>query len=126
MLERSGLLPYLFLLLGIAVVAAFIVVIVKCILGARRWKQLDSAPTHTVEATILTKQRTEKSSNLPDLSGLPLPESESVVRCLVTFRCTDGEDRTLAIDEERYHLLMEGDIGTLTYQNDRILQFRRN
>ena len=126
MLEGTYWFPIILLLIGVAVAALIVVIIIKCVRGMRRLQQTESCPVEQVFATVLEKQVTERERRTLSREDFSAFGTETVCQYRIVFQMEDGTERCMEVPETVYALLAEGDIGTLTMQGERFLQFERN
>lgn len=103
--------PSLSIAIFALVVAVFISILVR---GARQQHKNDHSPRLTVPAKVIGK-RTQLSFNTS------VPSS----RYFVTFQFDSGDRQEFPLSANEYALLAEGDIGFLSFQGTRYLDFKR-
>ncbi len=107
--------PILFLLTFALV---FGVVLFTLIRAAKQWKDNNSSPRLTVEATVVAK-RTQLSG------GSRTAHTTGHTSYYATFQVESGDRLELQVPHNRYGYLVEGDRGRLTFQGTRFLSFAR-
>lgn len=126
MLDGTNWFPILLLLIGIAVAVLMVVVIVKCVRGMRRWRQIEASPVESYAAVVREKQVIERAHHVLSHSDVSSFGTETDRQYQVVFQLEDGGERLLEVPEAVYALLAEGDDGILTIQGEHFLQFERN
>lgn len=105
--------PIFFGLIFIIVISFFIFIIVK---GISQWNTNNNSPKLTVPAEVVTK-RTETSGGSGD--------SSASTWYYATFQVESGDRMELPMKGSEYGMLAEGDLGMLTFQGTRYLEFKR-
>jgi hypothetical protein len=80
------------------------------------WNKNNHSPRLTVPATVVAK-RTEVSRHHTD---------NTFTTYYVTFQVESGDRMELTVSGSDYGMLVEGDIGKLSFQGTRYLGFERN
>ena len=95
----------------------------------RTWNKNNHSPRLTVPATVVAK-RTDvshsSSANAGDVSGAHGYDTSTFTSYYVTFQVESGDRMELEVDGSDYGMLVEGDIGKLSFQGTRYLGFERN
>ena len=116
-----GFFPIIFTLMFLLV---FGLILASFIKGISQWNKNNHSPRLTVPATVVSK-RTNVShhhhSNGPDL-GVHHSTSTSYY---VTFQVESGDRMELHMTGHEFGMLVEGDMGRLTFQGTRYLGFER-
>ena len=93
------------------------------------WNKNNHSPRLTVPATVVAK-RTDvshsSSANAGDVSGAHGYDTSTFTSYYVTFQVESGDRMELEVDGSDYGMLVEGDIGKLSFQGTRYLGFQRN
>ena len=93
------------------------------------WNKNNHSPRLTVPATVVAK-RTDvshsSSANAGDVSGAHGYDTSTFTSYYVTFQVESGDRMELEVDGSDYGMLVEGDIGKLSFQGTRYLGFERN
>lgn len=110
----------LFAIVFVAVIAIFIVVLVRSLM---RWNKNNNSPRLTVEATIVAK-RPEMMHYHGGNDALDRHHTYRTVY-YVTFQVESGDRLELEVDGQEYGILVEGDVGSVTFQGTRYLGFQR-
>ena len=113
--------PIIFVSVFILVIGVFIVGITKSV---KEWNKNNHSPVLTVETTIVAKRmnvsRRHHSGN-DNMSH----SSTSSTSYYVTFQVESGDRMELLVPDRDYGLMVEGDIGKLTFQGTRFKGFER-
>lgn len=116
-----GIFIYLFAMAMFIVSVGFsIIVLVK---GFSTKKKNDNAPRITVEAKVVTKR--VNVSHYHNGTGTDMNYSGKYSRYYVTFEVESGDRMELCVTGSDYGMLVEGDMGKLTFQGTRYLGFER-
>ena len=95
----------------------------------RTWNKNNHSPRLTVPATVVAK-RTDvshsSSANAGDMSGAHGYDTSTFTSYYVTFQVESGDRMEFEVDGSDYGLLVQGDIGKLSFQGTRYLGFERN
>ena len=95
----------------------------------RTWNQNNHSPRLTVPAKVVAK-RTDvshsSSANAGDMSGAHGYDTSTFTSYYVTFQVESGDRMELTVSGSDYGMLVEGDIGKLSFQGTRYLGFERN
>ena len=95
----------------------------------RTWNKNNHSPRLAVPATVVAK-RTDvshsSSANAGDVSGAHGYDTSTFTSYYVTFQVESGDRMELEVDGSDYGMLVEGDIGKLSFQGTRYLGFERN
>lgn len=105
--------PIFIVIIFLIVISFFIFVIVK---GISQWNTNNNAPQLTVPAEVVTK-RAETSGGSGD--------SSASTWYYATFQVESGDRMELPMKGSEYGMLAEGDLGMLTFQGTRYLEFKR-
>ena len=95
----------------------------------RTWNKNNHSPRLTVPATVVAK-RTDvshsSSANAGDLSGAHGYDTSTFTSYYVTFQVESGDRMEFTVSGSDYGMLVEGDIGKLSFQGTRYLGFERS
>ncbi|MFS0576335.1 DUF2500 domain-containing protein [Sporosarcina sp. 179-K 3D1 HS] len=95
------------------VISVFVFIIVT---GISQWTKNNNSPKLTVPAEVITK-RTKTSGGNGD--------SSASTWYYVTFQVESGDRMELGVRGNEFGMLAEGDVGMLTFQGTRYLEFER-
>ena len=108
------------------VIGMFIFFAVK---GISQWSKNNRSPRLTVPASVVSKRTNVSHTNHPvggDISGAHGYHTSSDTSYFVTFEVESGDRMELHVDGREFGLLVEGDVGMLTFQGTRYLGFERD
>ncbi|MEA4895462.1 MAG: DUF2500 domain-containing protein [Oscillospiraceae bacterium] len=108
----------------IGFVFVFGTIIVRSIQGAKQWKRNNKSPVLTVDARIVTKRTDVQRYNNTGTDNMQHMSSSTTY--YATFEVTSGDRLEFKIRNTEYGMLVENDIGKLTFQGTRYLGFERN
>ena len=86
----------------------------------RTWNKNNHSPRLSIPATVVAK-RTEVSHHHTDNTM-----AHTFTTYYVTFQVESGDRMELTVSGSDYGMLVEGDIGKLSFQGTRYLGFERN
>ena len=95
----------------------------------RRWSKNNASPRLAVPATVVAKRMNvsrHHTANAGDMTGTHGYTSTSATTYYVTFQVESGDRMELTVSGSDYGMLVEGDIGKLSFQGTRYLGFERN
>ena len=108
---------YMFTIVFVLVIGTFIVTAVK---GIAQWNKNNNSPRLTVPVTVVSK-RTNVSHHHHGTTNAHYTSTTYYV----TFQVESGDRMELHVTGQEYGMLIEGDIGNLTFQGTRYLGFER-
>lgn len=123
--EESGWFVITVVLVSIAAAALLAFIIVKCVRSSRKFKQTIAAPEERYEAVVLEKTTSEKPRRMISSENPTSFDTEIVTKYMVAFRLETEEIKILAVPDDVFPLISEGDKGTLSFQKDQFLKFER-
>jgi len=106
-------------------VFVFGTIILRAVQGAKQWKKNNESPVLTVDATMVTK-RADVSHYHHDTGVDNVHNMSSSTTYYATFEVTSGDRLEFEVRDSEYGMLVESDIGKLTFQGTRYLGFERN
>ena len=125
----SFIFPILFLLFPILFLLFIGMFFFALISNLRTWNKNNHSPRLTVPATVVAK-RTDvshsSSANAGDMSGAHGYDTSTFTSYYVTFQVESGDRMEFEVDGSDYGLLVQGDIGKLSFQGTRYLGFERS
>lgn len=119
---------FMFTLVPIMVMIIFCIVfgtiIVRAIKGTKEWTKNNNSPVLTVEAEVVAKRMAVRGSH--HHNGAGVAHSSAYTTYFVTFEVTSGDRIEFIVPDKEYGILVEGDIGQLTFQGTRYQGFVRD
>lgn len=105
--------------------AVAVSVIVNAVRSAKRSRADSKAPRLTVRATVVAKDKrvTSHGHNAADANGVGSARIHTYYSA--TFQVDSGDRLCFDMSSYDYNLLIEGDIGNLSFQGSRFLGFER-
>ena len=126
----DGGFDFMFTLVPIIVVLGFILVIgliiVRAIKGGMEWNNNNNSPVLTVSATVVTKRAAVSTHHHHHGNDTTMHHTSSSTTYFTTFEVESGSRLELKVPDKEYGMLVEGDIGKLTFQGTRYKNFERN
>ncbi|WP_318617427.1 DUF2500 domain-containing protein [Sporosarcina sp. YIM B06819] len=92
------------------------IILVAIISSIGEWNKNNNSPKLTVPAEVITK-RSETSGGSGD--------SSASTRYYTTFQVESGDRIEFPVTGSQYGMLAEGDLGMLTFQGTRYLEYKR-
>ena len=95
----------------------------------RTWNKNNHSPRLTVPATVVTKRTQvtqQQHANAGDPTGAHGFSTTTSTSYYVTFQVESGDRMEFTVSGSDYGMLVEGDIGKLSFQGTRYLGFERN
>ena len=118
--------PTFFVVILIGFVVVFGIIISRFVRDARERRQNNSSPVLTVAASVVAKRADvsyyHHSMNNDNMQNM----NYSTTTYYVTFQVPSGDRMELRVQDNEYGLLVEGDVGSLTFQGTRYIGFQRN
>ena len=109
----------------IGIVFIFGLIIIHLLQGAKQWKRNNESPVLTVDAVVVTK-RTEVNNYHHNAGVDNMNHMSSSTTYYATFEVAGGDRLEFKIRNTEYGMLVEKDMGKLTFQGTRYLGFERN
>lgn len=97
-------------------------ILVTIVRGIGQWSKNNHSPRLTVEATVVSK-RGDVSHHHHNNGGAMHTTTSTTY--YVTFQVQSGDRMELSVSGQEYGMLVEGDVGDLTFQGTRYLGFER-
>jgi len=116
-----GLFGLMFVFTFAIVIGMFIMAAVR---GLREWNTNNNSPRLTVEATVVGK-RMEVSHHHHHHGTNHMHHTTSSTYYYVTFEVESGDRMEFGVNGSEYGMLIEGDVGMLSFQGTRYLGFQR-
>ncbi|KON67744.1 DUF2500 domain-containing protein [Peribacillus butanolivorans] len=111
--------------IGIIFVIIFIVIIVNLFSGLSQWKKNEESPRLSVPAIVKIKRtNVTRNSHLHEHNNTVHSHGSSTTY-FTTFEFESGDRSEFRISGKEFGVLAEGDIGTLTFQGTRYIDFTR-
>ncbi|MFJ7685910.1 DUF2500 domain-containing protein [Peribacillus butanolivorans] len=111
--------------IGIIFVIIFIVIIVNLFSGLSQWKKNEESPRLSVPAIVKIKRtNVTRNSHLHEHNNNVHSHGSSTTY-FTTFEFESGDRSEFRISGKEFGVLAEGDIGTLTFQGTRYIDFTR-
>ena len=120
-----GLIPAIVKLGFIAVICVIIYMLLK---NGIQWHKNNNAPVLTVNVKVVAKRMAVSRHQLPQHHhghGMPMSHVSSSSAYFVTFEADTGDRLELGVPAQEYGILVEGDVGKLTFQGTRYKGFER-
>lgn len=119
----------MFTIVPVIVMIGFVVIfglmITRSIQGAKQWKRNNESPVLTVNATVVAK-RADVSHHHHNTGSDNMSHMSSSTTYYATFEVLSGDRMELKVRDTEYGMLVENDVGRLTFQGTRYMGFERN
>jgi hypothetical protein len=115
-MDLSTLIPLFILIISIVVVTVLLVAIVRAI---AQWHRNNLQPVSSMSAQVVAKRTRVTGHNSPNYNG----RTTTFYYC--TFEDAQGTRHEFRVSGPEYGQLVEGDLGTLSYQGTRYKGFQR-
>lgn len=109
----------MFFLVFAVVLGVFIVRLIK---GLSTWNKNNHSPRLTVDAAVVSKRQNTDVHHHHNDGHM---HTSTSTQYYATFQFDGGDRLELRLSGQEYGLLAEGDVGQLTFQGTRYLDFRR-
>ena len=110
----------MFTIVFVLVIGTFIVTAIK---GIGQWNKNNNSPRLTVPATVVSKRTNVTRHHHGGANGHHHHHTSTTY--YVTFQVESGDRMELHVAGHEYGMLVEGDLGHLTFQGTRYLGFER-
>lgn len=111
-------------IIGIGFVTVFGIIIVTAIKGGIQWSENNNSPILIVDAKVVSK-RTAVSNHTHHHSDNAAAHYSSSTTYYATFEVESGDRMELRVPDAEYGMLVEGDVGRLTFQGTRYKGYER-
>jgi len=119
----------MFTIVPVIIVIVFILVfgmiIIRSVQGAKQWNKNNQSPVLTVTATVVTK-RTDVNQYQNNTGVNDTYQTSTSTTYYTTFEVASGDRMEFKVPDAEYGMLVEKDMGMLTFQGTRYLGFVRN
>lgn len=116
---------FVFLMFGIT----FAIIIFAIIRAVSQNAKNNNSPILTVDATVVTKHVSVSHHNSAvagDITGAHGFHTTYFNHYYVTFQVESGDRIMFSVNANEYGMIAEGDVGRLTFQGTRFLDFQRD
>ena len=111
--------------IGIIFVIIFIGIIVSLFSGLRQWRENEDSPRLSVPAIVKIKRTNVTRHSHHHHHDHNSHSHSSSTTYFITFEFESGDRSEFHVSGKEYGMLAEGDIGTLTFQGTRYIDFTR-
>lgn len=119
----------MFSVVPIIVILGFIfvfgMIIVGAVRGAREWKRNNDSPVLSVKAKVISKRSDVRIHRRHAGTDHHMHSTSSSTSYFITFEVESGDRMEFLVPDKEYGMLIENDMGTLTFQGTRYLGFER-
>ncbi|KLU61546.1 hypothetical protein CEB3_c22260 [Peptococcaceae bacterium CEB3] len=118
-----SLFPVFFFLIFALVIGTILFSLVK---GIRTWNYNNSQPILTVPAKVVAR-RADVSSSMNDVAGSNGMQHQYHTHTthFLTFEVESGDRMEFQVNDNDFGMIVEGDVGKVTFQGTRYLGFAR-
>ena len=117
------------MLFPIMFILIFTIIVFTFVKGIATWNKNNNSPRLTVSAKIVGKRQNTMHNSQPnagDISGANGFHTISSTSYYITFQVESGDRMELSVSGTEYGMLTEGDVGKLTFQGTRYIEFDRS
>lgn len=111
--------------IGIIFVIIFIMIIVNIFSGLSQWEKNEKSPRLSVPAMVKVKRTNTIRNGHSYGHNNNLHSQSSSTTYYITFEFESGDRSEFHISGKNFGVLAEGDVGTLTFQGTRYIDFTR-
>lgn len=107
----------------------FVMIVITFVKGIATWNKNNNSPRLTVSAKIVGKRQNTTHNSQPnagDISRTNGFHTISSTSYYITFQVESGDRMELSVSGTEYGMLTEGDVGKLTFQGTRYIEFDRS
>lgn len=115
-----SLFEILFFIVFFSILGLFIASMIK---GVMQWNRNNKSPVLTVDAVVVAKRANVSHYHHTDANNMSYTDSSTTY--YVTFEVPSGDRMELRVRDREYGMLVEHDVGKLTFQGTRYLGFER-
>ena len=119
----------MFTIVPVIVVLGFIlvfgIIIFTVIKGGIQWNKNNNSPVLTVNATVVAKRMAVSRQNHHHGNDMSMHHNSSSATYFATFEVESGDRMEVNVPDKEYGMLVEGDVGKLTFQGTRFKGFER-
>ena len=113
-------------IIAIGFMAFFGMIIYMAIKGIAQWNKNNNSPVCTVNAKIVAKRMVGSYHTHHHGDNTAMHHTSSSTTYYITFEVESGKRMEFNVPSKEYGLLVEGDIGRLTFQGTRYKAFDRD
>ena len=106
-------------------VLVFAIIIVRAIRGAKEWNKNNRSPILIVDAKVVAKRTDVSRHTHHHAANTAMQHTTSSTAYYATFEVESGDRMELRVPDREYGMLVEGDMGRLTFQGTRYKGFER-
>lgn len=99
---------------------AIVIILISVVKGIAQWSNNNQQPVLSVDANVVSK-RMNVSRHHDDHSNT----SSSSTHYYITFQVQSGDRMEFLVPDEEYGMIVEGDVGKVTFQGTRFKGFVR-
>lgn len=116
----------MFTLFPIFFMIVFGIIVFGFIKGIAQWNKNNKSPVLTVDAKIVAKRSDVSYHHHNHGDNHAMNHTTSSTYYYVTFQVESGDRIELPVPSNEFGILVEGDVGRLTFQGTRFKGFQRN
>ena len=105
-------------------VLVFVIIIVAMVRGIGEWNKNNHSPKLSVPAKVVSRRTAVSHHHHHQGNGMY--HTHTATSYFATFQVESGDRMELTVSGSDYGMLVEGDIGKLSFQGTRYLGFERN
>lgn len=113
-----------FILFFIVFSIIIVIIVLSIVKGISQWNKNNNQPVLTVDATVVSK-RMNVSHHHHQGNGDNLSSTSSSTYYYITFQVASGDRMEFLVPDNEYGMIVEGDVGKITFQGTRYKGFVR-
>ncbi|WP_066715964.1 DUF2500 domain-containing protein [Clostridium sp. Marseille-P299] len=112
-----------FILFFIVFSIIIVIIVLSIVKGISQWNKNNNQPVLTVDATVVSKRM--NVSHHHQGNGDNLSSTSSSTNYYITFQVASGDRMEFLVPDNEYGMIVEGDVGKITFQGTRYKGFVR-
>ncbi|MFD2671045.1 DUF2500 domain-containing protein [Marinicrinis sediminis] len=124
----DGLFRTMFMIIMFGFVLFFVMILFSIVKGVGQWRYNNNQPVLSIPAKVVGRRTdvSRRGGHSHHHDGHVHSTSSVHTQYFVTFEVESGDRMEFMVDGEDYGLLIDGDVGKLTFQGTRYKGFERN
>ena len=107
-------------------ILVFGIIIFTLLKGVAQWNRNNQSPVLTVAANVVAKRIAVSRHHHAHSDNIAMNHDSSSTSYFATFEVESGDRIELRVPDKEYGMLVEGDVGKLTFQGTRYKGFERS
>ena len=119
----------MFTIIPVIIILVFIlvfgIIIFRAVKGGMEWNNNNNSPVLTIAAKVVAKRMAVSRHHHHHGGNMSMHHTAASTTYFTTFEVESGDRMELKVSDKEYGMLVEGDIGKLTFQGTRYKGFER-